>query len=100
MGGDAGQDGLEQSEGIDTNPLAGSHEAPQYRGRRAALVTAKEYPVVAAYCHAADRALRGVIVDFQISVLTVARQRCPVLQGIAHRPPLWTFRQDFRLDLQ
>ena len=64
------------------------------------LVATKEHPVVSAYRHAADRALGGVIVDLQISVLTVAGQRCSVLQCITHRPPLWAFRQDFPLDLE
>ena len=53
---------------------------PQHRGRCATLVATKEHPVVSAYRHAADRALGGVIVDLQISVLTVAGQRCPLLQ--------------------
>src|ERR1700693_2712945 len=96
----AGEDVLEPGEGIDSDALTGSHEAPQHRGRSTALVAAKEQPVVAAYRHAADRALGGVIVDLQISVLTVAGQRCPVLQRVAHCPPLWAFRQDFPLDCQ
>src|SRR5579859_4004396 len=97
---DAGEDVLEPGEGVDSHTLAGSHETPQHRPRRAALVAAKEHPVVAAYRHAADRALGGVIVDLQTSVLTVAGQRCPVLQRVAHRPPRWAFRQDFPLNFQ
>ena len=83
-----GEDVLEPGEGIDSDALTGSHEAPQHRRRHAALVAAKEQPLVAAYRHAADRALGGIIVDLQTSVLTVAGQRCPVLQRVAHRPPL------------
>src|SRR6266566_2012228 len=89
-----GEDILEPGEGIDSDALTGSHEAPQHRGRSAALVAAKEQLVVAAYRHAADRALGGIIVDLQTSVLTVAGQRCPVLQRVA-RPPFWALRQNF-----
>ena len=100
MGGDPGQDVLEPGEGIDSGPLAGRHQTPQHRSRFAALVAAKEHPVVATNSYAADRALGGVVVDLEISVVAEAGQRRPVLQGVAHRPPLRTLRQNFSLDLQ
>src|SRR5690349_3693916 len=77
-----------------------ANEAWQHRRPRGALVATKEHPVVAAYRHAADRALGGVIVDLQISVLTVVSQRGPVLQRVTNRPPFGTLQQDFRLDLE
>ena len=61
MGGDAGEDVLEPTEGIDSSTLAGSHETPQHRGGLATFIAAKEYPVVAANGNAADRALGGVM---------------------------------------
>src|SRR3974377_1267201 len=88
MGGDAGQDVLKPQEGIDPSPLAGRHETPQHRGRPAAFVAAKEYPVVAANGYAADRALGGVVVDFETAVIAVAGQRRPVLQGDRAPPVL------------
>ena len=86
MGGDAGENILEPGEGFDFGPLAGSHKAPQHCGRVAALVATKECPIVAADSYTADRALRGIVVDGQVSVLAVAGQRLPVLQRVAHRP--------------
>jgi hypothetical protein len=47
MGGKAGENILEPGEGIDFGPLAGSHNAPQHCGGVAALVAAKECPIVA-----------------------------------------------------
>src|ERR1700687_4825231 len=72
MIGDAGENVFEPGERIDSDALTGSHETPQHRGGLAALIAAKEYPVVAAHCYAADRALGGVVVDLEISVLAVA----------------------------
>jgi hypothetical protein len=63
MSGDAGEDILEPSEGINSSPLTGRYKSPQYGRRLTALVTAKEDPVVAAHSHTADGALRGVVVD-------------------------------------
>src|SRR5262249_40392682 len=84
MCGDSGKDVPEPTEGIDSNAVTGSHETPQHRGGLAAFIAAKEYPVVSADGHAADRALGGVVVDLEISVLAVAGQRRPVLQAITH----------------
>ena len=72
MIGDAGEYVFEPDERIDSNALTGSHEAPQHRRRLAAFITAKENPVVATHCYGADRALGGVVVDGEISVLAVA----------------------------
>src|SRR5882724_4601358 len=73
---------------------------PRHRGRCATLVATKEHPVVSAT--ATPRITRSVALlsISKISVFTVAGQRCPLLQCIAHRPPLWAFRQDFPLDLE
>lgn len=69
-------------------------------GRVAAMVAAKEHPVVAADCHTADGALGGVVIDLHSSVLAVARQRRPVFQRVTHRQPLRALRQHFCLDFQ
>ena len=61
MSGDAGEDIFEPDKGVDSSPLAGSHETPQYRRRLSALVAAKEHPIVAADSHTADGALGGVM---------------------------------------
>jgi hypothetical protein len=57
MGGDAREDILEPSVGIDSHALTGSHEAPQHRAGMAAPVASKEDPVVAANRYAANAAL-------------------------------------------
>jgi hypothetical protein len=84
---------LNQRKRIDTDALAGSHKTPQYRSGLSVFITAKEDPVVAAYCYAADRALGAVVVDLEICVLSVAGEGDPVLQGVTNRPPLWDLRQ-------
>ena len=61
MGGDPGEYVLQPGEGIDSSALAGGHKTPQHCGGFAAFIAAKEYPVVAANGHAADRALGGVM---------------------------------------
>ena len=90
MGSDAGEDVFEPGEGVDTNPLTRGQKAPQHRGRVAAMVAAKEDPVVAANRDTANGTLGGVIIDLQIPILTVAGQCGPVLQAIPHRPTLGT----------
>ena len=72
MIGDAGESVFEPGERIDSDALTGSHETPQHRRGLAAFITAKEYPVVAAHCYAADRPLGGIVIDLEISVLAVA----------------------------
>ncbi len=72
MIGVAGENIFEPNERIDSDALTGSHETPQHRGGLAAFITAKEHPVVAAHCDAADRTLGGVVIDLEISVLAVA----------------------------
>jgi len=50
MGGDARQNILEPGVGINSHALTGGHETALYRCRVAALVAAKEDPVVAVMC--------------------------------------------------
>jgi hypothetical protein len=95
----AGEDVFEPREGIDTHPLAGSDKATQQRSCAAALVAAKEDPIVATDGDTPDRTLRGVIVNLEISVFTVAGQSCPILQGVAHIPPCGTLGQYFHMDV-
>ena len=47
MGGNTGENIFEPGEGTDFGPLAGSHKALQHCGGVAALVAAKECPIVA-----------------------------------------------------
>lgn len=58
---DARENILEPDEWIDSDALTGSHKATQHRGGRAAFITAKKYPVVAAHRYAADGALGSVM---------------------------------------
>src|SRR5690349_23688480 len=58
MRGDAGENVFEPGEGLDSHPLTGSHETPQYRGSLAAFIAAKEDPIVATNRHTADHAFR------------------------------------------
>src|SRR5215475_3938824 len=95
----AGEDVFEPGEGIYFHPLAGSHKATQHRSCAAALVAAKEDPIVATDGDATDRTFRGVVVNLKISVFTVAGQSCPILQGVAHRPPRGALRQYVHLDV-
>jgi hypothetical protein len=81
--GDAGKDVFEPGEGVYSDSLARSHKATQHRGRGAALVAAKEDPVVATSGYAADRMLSGVVVNLQAPVVAIAVQRRPLLQAVA-----------------
>jgi len=72
MIGEAGENVFEPDERIDSGALTGSHETPQHRRGLAGFITAKENPVVAAHCYAADRPLGGVVVDLEISLPAVA----------------------------
>src|ERR1039458_5273797 len=76
MSGDAGENILEPGEWIDSGPLTGRYETPQYGCRLTALVTAKEDPVVAAYRLTADcapwRCCRSVSLRPHSSVLAPA----------------------------
>ena len=65
MGDDSRKDILKPGERIDSDPLAGCHEAPEDRCRAAIVIAAKEHPVVSADRDAADSALGGVIIDLQ-----------------------------------
>ena len=58
---DAREDVFEPDERIDSDALTGSHKTPQHCGGLATVITAKEDPVIAAHCYAADRALGGVM---------------------------------------
>jgi hypothetical protein len=61
VGGNAGEDIFEPGEGVDTGPLARSHETPQHGSCVTAVVAAKEHPVVPADSHTADGALGSVM---------------------------------------
>src|ERR1700736_6773489 len=73
MNSDSGENVLEPHEWIDAGALAGRRETAQNRGGVAALVAAKEHPIIPPHRNTADRALGGVVIDLQISVLAVAR---------------------------
>ena len=82
---------LEPGVGIDSHALTRGHETAQYCCRVAALVAAKEDPVVAADRDAANAPLGAVVVDLQIAILAVAVQRGPVLQRVAYPRPTGLF---------
>src|SRR5665213_4363663 len=61
-----------------------SNEAAEIRRDPAAVVAAEENPVVTTHCKAPQRSLGTVVVDQQIAVETVSRQRRSVLQRIGN----------------
>jgi hypothetical protein len=63
MGDNGGENIFKPSARIDLDPLAGSHETPEHCGGLAALVAAKEHPIVSTHSDAADGSLSGVVVD-------------------------------------
>ena len=97
MGGDPRQHVLEPGEWLYASPLAGSHEAAQHCRGVAALVAAKEGPIAAAHCDAADRPFGCLILDLQVPVFTVAGQRRQFFSvyrtaqpsGLFGRPSTW-----------
>ena len=68
MSANAGEDVLEPGEGIDFGTLTRSHKAAQHCASSATDIAAKEHPVGASHSNAANAALGGGIVDFQIAV--------------------------------
>jgi hypothetical protein len=75
----------EIGEGFDVQALAGGDQGGQSCSRSSALVTPIEEPVVPADHNLPETALGVVVVDLQITVLAVAQQRLPVLQGVVDR---------------
>src|SRR3954465_14929745 len=82
--GDASEDVFKPGEGFDIHALAGSDETAQHGSCCAADIAAKERPVAATQRHTTNAALCACVVDFQIAVLRVAVQRCPVFESVAH----------------
>src|ERR1700722_4241026 len=90
---------VEPGEGVYFYQLAGGHETAQNRRGASAAVAAKKRPVVAAHGPAAQGALGSVVVDGQIRMVAVTRQRDPVLQNIVDRLPGFAFRKQFLASL-
>src|SRR6266436_586866 len=82
---DAREHIAEPGPGIDLDAFAGRHESLQYSRCFAPVVAAEERPVIPAHCDSPQGTLRRVVVDLQIAVFAIARQRGPVLERIPHR---------------
>ena len=67
---------------IDPDKFAGRNETAQHGRGPAAIVAAKECPVVTPHCKAPQRSLGCIVIDQQVAVGTVPRQRRPVLQRV------------------
>src|SRR4051812_7106784 len=67
---------------IDSGQFTRSNEAAENSRGLAAVVAAKEGPVVTTHCKTAQRSFGTIVVDQQIAVGTVASQCRPVLQRI------------------
>ena len=79
MIGDVREHIVEPCEGVHFHQLARSDEASQYRRGFAATVAAEKGPIGTAHGKAAQSSLGGVVIDGEIRILAVARQRDPVL---------------------
>src|SRR5665213_3345950 len=79
---DPPEDIAEPGKGIDLRQFAGGDKAAQDRRGPASVVAPEESPVVPPDREAAQRALSAVVIDGQIAVAAIARQRRPVLQSI------------------
>jgi len=79
MIGDARENIAEPGERVHFHQFARSDEASQDRRGLAAAVAAEKGPVGTAHGKAAQSSLGGVVIDGEIWILTVARQRGPVL---------------------
>ena len=74
---------VEPGEGIHFHQLARSNEASKDRRCFAAAIAAEKGPVGTAHGKAAQSSLGGVVIDGQIRILAVARQRGPFLKVYA-----------------
>src|SRR5665213_3915753 len=85
MIGDAAKYVVEPGKWIDLRQFAGCDEAAQDRRRFPSVIASEESPVVASDREAPQRPLGPVVVDRQIAVATIARERRPVFQRISNR---------------
>jgi len=74
MNADALKDVANILEWIDVEAFACGGDAHQDRSRAAAIVAAKKGPVPPSNRNAAQAALGAVVIDFQVSVITVTDQ--------------------------
>ena len=82
---DACEHVLEPGEWVHLRQFARGNETPQHRHRLAATIAAHEGPVAPAHRDAAQAPLGVIVVDGQVAIFQVARQRLPVLQRIGDR---------------
>src|SRR5262249_37433601 len=80
-------------ERVDPQPLARPHHRVQHRRRLASRLRTDQAPVVPPQRDPPQGPLAEVVVDRQVSLLHVAAQRLPVVQGVADRLPQRTLRQ-------
>jgi len=90
---DACEHVLEPGEWVHLRQFARGNETPQHRHRLAATIAAHEGPVAPAHRDAAQAPLGVIVVDGQVAIFQVARQRLPVLQRIGDRLAGFALRQ-------
>src|ERR1700733_470126 len=93
MVGDAAENITEPGKRVDLDEFARCDEAAQNRRSLAAVIAAEESPVVPSDREATPRPLGAVVIDGQIAVAAVARERRPVLQRIGNRLSRLALRQ-------
>ena len=91
--GDALEHIAEPGERINAEKLAGSDKAAEHGCGLTSVIATEEGPVVAADGNAAQSPLGGVVVDGQIAVVAIARQRRPVLERVSQRLASLAFGQ-------
>jgi hypothetical protein len=84
MSADACEEVAQLGAEVDAESLAGRDYAGEYGCRPPAIIAAREHPVLAAHCDPTQAALGAVVVDLQITILTLAGERPPVRQRIGN----------------
>ena len=74
---------MEVSEGVDLLSPAAGDEAAEDRCGATSPVAAGKQPVLSAQHDGPNRVLGRVVVDVQVAVVAVTRQRRPVVQRVA-----------------
>src|ERR1022692_2718264 len=100
MVGDASENIVEPGKRIDLRQFAGCDKAAQNRRRPASVIAAEERPVIPSDRKAPQRPLGAVIVDGEIAVAAITRERRPVLERISNRLSRLALRQYLLADGQ
>src|ERR1700722_17228603 len=97
---DATEHVSEPGKRIDPDQFTGRNKTAQPCRSLSAIVASEEGPVIPTHREASQRPLRGVVVDRQIAVRTVASQRRPVLQRVRNSLSRVALRQYLLPDRQ